>query len=325
MTTRIKKIIEYGTKAPSGHNTQPWKFNTEQNKIQIYPDFNRALPIVDPDNHALYISLGCAAENCVLAANNYGFTTNMDITKSADGTSFIKINMHENKSNQVDGLFNYIESRQVTRNAYSSSMVSTEDLNQLINSFNFPGIMLRIFSISEDIKKIEPFIIEGSNRQFHNKEFVNELISWIRFSKKEVEYKKDGIWNESMGMPSAGRFVGNIIMKQFVSAKSEAKRWKKQIDSSAGFALFMVEKNDIEHWIYLGRAFQRFGLMATKLGLSHAHVNMPCEEIDVRNKMAASLGLKKYHPLLLIRFGYSKKMPYSYRRPLEEVLLKDSA
>jgi nitroreductase len=65
--TEIQKIIEYGIKAPSGHNTQPWKFTVNGNEVRILPDFDRALPIVDADNHALYISLGCAAENIILA------------------------------------------------------------------------------------------------------------------------------------------------------------------------------------------------------------------------------------------------------------------
>jgi len=75
----------------------------------------------------------------------------------------------------------------------------------------------------------------------------------------------------------------------------------------------------VEHWVNLGRAFQRFGLTATKLNISHAHVNMPCEEISVRKKIMKHYNLKNEHPILLIRFGYSNKMPYSFRRYVEEV------
>ena len=94
----------------------------------------------------------------------------------------------------------------------------------------------------------------------------------------------------------------------------------KLIYSSSGFVLFIADKNDITHWVNLGRAFQRFALTATKLNMSHAHVNMPCEEIEVRKKMADRLELSGKHPLLLIRFGYSNKMPYSFRRPADEVV-----
>ncbi len=317
--SEIEKISEYGAKAPSGHNTQPWKFLLKENDIQIHPDFNRALPIVDTDNHALYISLGCAAENIVLAAKNKGFDSRLELLKNKEGTYFIKIVLIPNDSVKTDDLFNYIESRQVTRNEYKSTKIPSEDLDKLIKSFNFKGINILTFITSEEIKKLEPFIIEASNLQFQNKAFINELVSWIRFSKKEVEKKRDGIWHASMGMPATGRFLGNIIMKQLVSAKSEAKRWNKLIDASAGFALFTVKKNNVEHWVNLGRAFQRFGLTATKLNINNAHVNMPCEELSVRKKIVNYYNLKNEHPLLLIRFGYSNKMPYSFRRYVEEV------
>lgn len=321
--SEIEKILEYATKAPSGHNTQPWKFLIKKDEIQIHPDFNRALPIVDPDNHALYISLGCAVENAVLAAKNYGFSSNIEIAKNNEGADFIAIKLRKDKTVEFDELFNYIDNRQVTRNEYSSSTVPSEDVKILLESTDFEGVHVLVFTDSKAISELEPFIIEGSNLQFQNKDFVNELVSWIRFSKKEVEQKCDGIWHASMGMPSAGRMVGNIIMKKFVSAKSEAKRWKKQIKASAGFVLFTAEKNDVEHWVNLGRAFQRFGLTTSKLNINHAHVNMPCEELSVRKKVAAHFKLKNEHPLLLIRFGYSEKMPYSFRRSLHETVINE--
>jgi len=319
-SSEIEKILEHASKAPSGHNTQPWKFLIQQNKIEIHPDFKRALPVVDSDNHALYISLGCAVENAVLGAKNYGFSSNIEIAKNKEGTEFIILNLKKDKTVEADELFDQIDRRQVTRNEYSSTVIPPEEIKKLMNSFDFKGVHVLTFTKPEDIDELEPFIIEGSNRQFQNKDFVDELVSWIRFSKKEVEQKRDGIWHASMGMPSAGRFFGNIIMKKFVSAKSEAKRWKKQVDASAGFVLFTVEKNDVEHWVNLGMAFQRFGLTATKLNISHAHVNMPCEELPVRKKMAAHFGLKNQHPLLLIRFGCSEKMPYSYRRGVKDLI-----
>jgi hypothetical protein len=56
----FKILVECAIKAPSGHNTQPWKFEDIDDGIIIHPDFSRALSVVDIDNNALYISLGCA-------------------------------------------------------------------------------------------------------------------------------------------------------------------------------------------------------------------------------------------------------------------------
>lgn len=42
------------------------------NSIQILPDLTRRIPVVDPDNHHIFASLGCAAENLAIAAGARG-------------------------------------------------------------------------------------------------------------------------------------------------------------------------------------------------------------------------------------------------------------
>lgn len=317
----LEKLISYGIKAPSGHNTQPWLFSTTGDEIHIHPDFTRTLPVVDDDNHALYISLGCATENIVIAASRAGLRADVNITESDEGISYIRISLSPDASIEGDELFDYISLRQSTRNKYIPKQVPAGDLDALKKSFEFDGIDMLALTDPNEIDTLEPLIIEGSNSQFRNNRFVEELVSWFRFSKSEAKGKSDGLWTQCMGLPNMPRFIGNIVMKYFVSAKSEAKRWKKLIDATAGFGLFIANKHDIPHWVMLGRAFQRFGLTATKLGISHAHVNMPCEETDVREELISQLYLESGYPLLLIRFGYSEQMPYSVRRNVKEVLL----
>lgn len=319
-STDLEKLVCYGIKAPSGHNTQPWLFSIRENEIHIHPDFTRALPVVDSDNHALYISLGCAAENIAIAANKYRLGADVSIEEVGYDHPFIKISLIADDPIQEDELVKYINQRQSTRNEYSDKQVPEHDLDALKKSFDFKDIDMLTFTNRDELKDLEPLIIEGSNLQFQNKRFVEELVDWFRFSKTEAEEKSDGLWTQCMGLPNMPRFIGNIVMKYFVSAKSEAKRWKKLIGASAGFALFVVHKNDVAHWIRLGRAFQRFGLTATKLGISHAHVNMPCEELEVRQKFVKKFNLGSKHPLLLIRVGYSEKMPYSLRRNTAKVM-----
>ncbi|MBD0333091.1 MAG: hypothetical protein ICV66_10575 [Chitinophagaceae bacterium] len=315
------KLVALATKAPSGHNTQPWCFFTNENEIQIHPDFTRALPVVDADNHALYISLGCAVENIVIAARKFGYDSAIHFSATSSGTEYISIKFIEGEKAEDDDLFDYIEDRQVTRSGYRKEAVSLEHLEKLQNSFSFDTVRIKFFSAPDEIKAIEPFIIEGSNLQFQNRKFIDELVSWFRFSRKEAEVKGDGLWTACMGLPKMNRFIGNLVMKYFVSQKSESKRWRKLIRSSAGFAMFIVPENTVPNWVTLGRAFQRFGLTATKLNICHSHVNMPCEELSIRSKMIEQFHFGASQPLLLIRFGYGEKLPYSFRRPVADVLV----
>src|SRR5262245_760606 len=68
----LRDYVRFGTLAPNSHNTQPWKFQLGADSIDILPDFSRRTPIVDPDDHHLYVTLGCAAQNVVIAANATG-------------------------------------------------------------------------------------------------------------------------------------------------------------------------------------------------------------------------------------------------------------
>lgn len=315
-------LVECAIKAPSGHNTQPWKFENIENGIIIHPDFKRALPVVDADNYELYVSLGCALENMLIAGKQKGYSYKVSYPEQSGSSILIDLTKDETGNIAPDLLFNEISKRQVTKTKYNDKPLSDDVLKQVGSCFNFEGISMLIFESKKKFEKIIPLIIEANNLQFNNRDFLNELVHWIRFSKNEAEKKKDGIWSATMGMPGLGRFFGSLVMKNFVKSKSEEKRLIDLLEHTSGLAIFISDTNNAEAWVKTGQAFQRFGLTTTHLGVSHAHLNMPCEEVTVRQKFAKALGVEGCHPLLLIRYGYAdKKMPYSYRRNFKDVVL----
>lgn len=60
-------MVEYAIKAPSGHNTQPWLFRINENNIEIHPNFDRALPVVDFDNRELFTAWDALENLCITA------------------------------------------------------------------------------------------------------------------------------------------------------------------------------------------------------------------------------------------------------------------
>lgn len=127
--TDFLKIIEHATKAPSGHNTQPWKFKILENAIEVYPDFSQELPVVDSDHRELYISLGCAVCNMRLAALQYGYAYTTQIIEEKKQTS-IKINLEKTQTTK-DTLFEQIEKRQTNRSMYTGKSIDDAVLTPL--------------------------------------------------------------------------------------------------------------------------------------------------------------------------------------------------
>ncbi|QKS29284.1 hypothetical protein [Accumulibacter sp.] len=64
--------VHCATMAANSHNAQAWHFRPTPTGVAISPDFDRSLPVADADNHQLYASLGCAAENLMRVAADRG-------------------------------------------------------------------------------------------------------------------------------------------------------------------------------------------------------------------------------------------------------------
>ncbi len=109
-------------------------------------------------------------------------------------------------------------------------------------------------------------------------------------------------------------------------ARGDARRQQPQhaglaVCSSSGLAVFHSEGNDKARWAAAGRAFERFALTATRLGISHAPVNQAVEVGDVRRRLAERLALRDRRPDFVVRFGHGPQMPRSLRRPVAAVLV----
>ena len=84
--------------------------------------------------------------------------------------------------------------------------------------------------------------------------------------------------------------------------------------------MFSSEASDKQHWIEVGRCYERFALQATALGLRNALLNQPVEVGAIRPQFASALGLGSRRPDMVVRFGRGPAMPLSLRRPVEAVL-----
>ena len=319
-----KTPIHYATLAPSGHNTQPWKFSINKNTIRLFPDFTRSLPVVDPDNLALFISLGCALENLVIAARQEGLRCRVDYFSEDETEECIRITLQKEDISKEQDLFDAFPERHSNRSLYDERNIAKPDMDQLLLDGESTSVEVMALDAGEqDVEPIISLVKEACEIQFKDRRFVNELTSWIRFSKKEVRRRKDGLTAKVMGFPYIPGRLGRIILKTFARPKPEADKTERQIRSSSHLLMFVCKKNDKKHWVDTGRVFERIALKAASLGISHAHLNMPCEVESVRMKLSKHLQLQPgEQPVLLIRLGYAGDVPRSPRRPIGDVLIQ---
>ncbi|MEZ5714955.1 MAG: Tat pathway signal protein [Paracoccaceae bacterium] len=315
---QLAEFVRMACLAANGHNTQPWRFRLGADRVAILPDFTRRTEVVDPDDHHLFVSLGCAAENLIVAAGANGRLADLRFEGAEGGT--IDIALRDGPASG-DALYRAIPLRQSTRTAFDGQPVSTRDLGLLEQAARQDGVSLRLFTAPAELEDILGFVIEGNTRQMNDPAFVAELRHWIRFSPDEAMAAGDGLFAAASGNPVAPGWMARRLFGWFFTPEGENDKYARHIRSSSGVAVFTGDRADPEHWIAVGRSFQRFALQATALGLRTAHINQPVEVAPVRQDFAGWLGAPGARPDLVIRFGRAEALPMSLRRPVAQVIV----
>lgn len=311
-------MVEQAVKAPSGHNTQPWLFKINESSIEIHPNLDKALPIVDFDNRELFITLGCAAENLCIAASCKGYQS----VVSTNESGVITINLIEQNTIQSDPLFKQIAIRQTNRSVYNSKIISEDTINVLKSIDTETDVNLYFYRKgTQEFDSITNYVLRGNTEQMQDKTFKKELRGWMRFNKKHQNRTNDGLSYAVFGAPNLPMFIIKPIMSNAVNEKSQNKGDKKKIESSSHFVMFTTQNNTIEEWTNLGRILERFLLKSTELGIIHAYMNQPNEIRGLSKEMAKTLNIPNEHTTILLRIGYGEKMPYSKRKDVNEVIV----
>jgi hypothetical protein len=309
------ELVRMATLAANSHNTQPWTFSIAERRITIMPDFSRRCPAVDPDDHHLFASLGCAAENIVQAAGAMGFAAD-----AAFGDDKITISL-EPAPPAASPLITAIPRRQCTRAAYDGKALAAGTLKLLETAGTAPDVSVVILTDRTKLAAVTDYVVQGNTAQMRDKAFMDELKMWMRFNGASAVATMDGLYAASSGNPALPPWLARVLLPFVFKETTENEKYQAHIASSAGVAVFTAARNDKAHWVAAGRACQRFALQATALGLRYAFINQPVEVAHLRPQFASYLGLGDMRPDLVVRFGSGPELPRALRRPVSQVLV----
>lgn len=313
----LPELLRYATLAANSHNTQPWRFEASQARVSILPDLARRTPAADPDDHHLFTTLGCAAENFAIAALARGRATEISFDPGGDG----RVDIGFAPAAPVESeLFAAIPQRQCTRSDYDGRAIPAADLDRLAEAARVDGIELTLLTERGRIDTVLDHVVAGNTAQIEDPAFVAELKAWIRFSQSQALATRDGLYSATSGNPTLPAWLGSMLFGFVFTASSENDRYASQMRSTPAVAVFTADRQDKASWVALGRSYQRFALQATALGIRQAFVNQPVEVPAVRGEFSAWLGLGERRADLVVRLGYAPPMPKSLRRPVAELM-----
>lgn len=315
-SVQLREMVRYATLAANGHNAQPWSFALRENSIEIHPDTSRRLPAVDPDDRELWISLGCALENLLIAARATGYAAQVTYPEQAD---FIQVDLTEDRED-ASPLFHAIPQRQNTRSEYDGQEVPSTELAQLEGLPLEPGVWLHFANSPAQRETLLEYVNQGNMRQYADQAFIKELIEWLRFNKNEANTLRDGLYTRCTGNPAVPRWLGQMFVSG-TQPQQQADSDARKLRSSPGAVVIASESEDKSSLVRVGQVYERLALTLTSLGIRSAFLNQPIEMAELRSQFQNAVDLGSSLPQLLVRFGYADVMPHSLRRPVEDVIV----
>jgi hypothetical protein len=320
---QFRFLIRYAILAPSGYNTQPWKFAINREGIAVYADYTRRLPVADPGSRELLMSVGCAIMNLRVAAAHFAFDCRVDYNYSGDSErplAFLGLSPRQSEIPQYDvftRIFPAITKRRTNRNSFLVTRIPDSVL-QTLRSLE-EGSQISVFISTEGTanQQVAELVALADRQQRSDVSFRHELAEWTRTNWTR---RSDGMPGAAFGAKGISAALTPWATKVIDLGKIRAANDRNLCALAPGLVVIYSE-DSVPHWIEAGELLERFLLTIIKEGLQYSFFNMPIEIPELRTTLRGLLGLSAW-PQLLLRIGFClTEAAATPRRPIEDVIV----
>ena len=314
-----RALIGAAILAPSHWNAQPWRFESEQRVIRLLIDPSRVLPVLDPDQRNLHLSLGAALENLLIAARAYGYQPSVTyLPHGGSGGVVAEVTWTTGDAPRDRALFAAITDRRTTRHEYDGRGIYMQNRAQL--SAQIPDdLRLHWIDDRDRMREVAGLAHDVVRERVQDHDVERERCAWTRFGDDAARRRADGIAVDDLELSGlahwlAWRYFNPRSMFLRFGAMAAAKQARSQVRSAGALALLTVPRAGPAAWLAAGQAYQRFALKATSLGIAHQPISEPLEVDDARAELVRAFGAGNEQPALFVRVGHARPPRPSLRR-----------
>ena len=249
--------MSYALLAPNPHNRQPWQAElVGSDKVYLYRDKQRDLPITDPFGRQLTIGMGCFIELMRMAAAELGFRVESTLMPEGEDGAIAHCTFIANSANP-DPLFRHVLKRRSHKELFLQQPVSKDTATELSEFAN-----IYIDGAGRDaLKEIahDAWLMEAATP-----DAWQESIDLLRIGKAEINAKPDGI---DVGGPMLDTLALLGLFNREAAADVNNPGSRDAIESTANsilsapaFTLTITEGNTRLDQLEAGRQWLRLNL-----------------------------------------------------------------
>jgi molybdopterin/thiamine biosynthesis adenylyltransferase len=347
--SELTTMVSWATLAPSGGNSQPWRFVYRNGVLDCLHDVARSGSLVDFGHSGSYVALGAAVENLSLVAGHLGWATAIDPFPEATIPELVcRVHFGAGGIDERD-LMLQIPPRATNRRLGVRQPLDPEDVRALQRAAG-DDARLQITDNDDALREIGELLGRTDRLRFLSPVMHRDMMAEMRWGPQDVRRTRDGIDVATLELSAADRAGLELLsswpvletLGRLGGGAGLERSSRKSVAAASAVGLVTVEGVSAGDYFRGGRLLERIWLTATARhlafqpmtvliflfarvergrgeGLSDAEI---AEVKTLRGRFRALFEVDANRAeVLLFRIGRAAPpSARSLRRPVEEVL-----
>ncbi len=275
---KLTFLLKYAVLAPSGDNSQPWRFEVSENEIKVFNIPERDRSLYNFNQSATLMAQGALAENIIVSLKGFGYQTEFIFWEPMDDNDPVfSVKIGVLNESERDGLFLSIGKRKTNRKRYEKRSINKTEASDIINSSKEIGwgeVKLiddktKINQLSNLLSFNEELVL--STRELHN--FLFEHVTW---TDKEQEQKRTGMDIKTLELKGPEKIAFRLLKRWQIAkvlnflgiSKIVGHSSANNFRHSGAIGAIICNKDSKKDILMAGRLLERIWLNTTKRKMS---------------------------------------------------------
>ncbi|MGB0757189.1 MAG: hypothetical protein ACPGO5_01910 [Patescibacteria group bacterium] len=207
---KIKEILVEAVEAPSGDNSQPWRFRIKNDVLFIKCTASNDNEAYNYQKRGSLVAVGALLENIRIISSYKGYGCNLFYfpDKCSDIVAKVEFTKSEKK---LDENYESIKNRFTDRRPYLKNSVQDSVINTL-KSFSDKKVFVKVVSQSTKVNEIAKLLSYNEMLILENKFIRSSLLSSIVWKERVHKEKRKGLYIRTLALEKEKEFVFRLLL-----------------------------------------------------------------------------------------------------------------
>ena len=213
----LLSLVGAATLAPSPHNAQAWLFDVSSDRIDVFADIARNTGAIDPFRREMYVGLGAALENLVLAARAAGYAPNVELMPADREPTHAARVLLARESARSSDLYAQIPQRRSNRHPYvTEKAVPAQALASMaaLAGADTPDTRLIWFTEPAARGRVSELLVAATESIIGDPDQSASDFAWFRQDWDELQRRRDGITVDAAGLSDLTAALAKLLPAQ---------------------------------------------------------------------------------------------------------------